>query len=287
MRDFEIIKHLVGKEIQEEELAYVDCYVQPKLGIFIPFGSGCKYAKRKNHSHPSYMIVIYFSETPDNRNIGFTVKENEYLATITSPEVIHTEDMENPYYYCIMIDKEYFEHAFLQYGQEISHWEERPFTMCKDILKTLNTFVFEYSKNMQNADITLQAQATIITHWIVRSMLGENYDMRAISSNYAVARVQHFIEAHFMETITAAQLANLGNISVSSLNRIFKKETHLTPIEYVIEIRIQHAKKLLKRKEIPITQVALQCGFNSSSHLAASFQRLMNMTPSAYRKLYS
>ena len=52
------------------------------------------------------------------------------------------------------------------------------------------------------------------------------------------------------------------------------------------EIRLQQAKKLLRRKEISITQVALRCGFNSSSHLSASFQRVLHMTPSEYRKLY-
>ena len=286
MRDFDTIRHLIGADVQEEELTYVDCYVQPHFGVFIPFGNGCMYAKRPNHAHPSYMVIIYFSDEAGQQCTAVKVREKEYLATITSPGVIHTDVSSEQQYYCILIDKEFFEDTFRMYSDELTNWEDKPFVMCRDILKTLNTFVFEYSKNMQNADVTLKAQATIITHWIVRSLLGENYDMRAISSDYAVARVQHFIEAHFMESITATQLAKMCNISVSSLNRNFKKETHLTPIEYLIDIRIQHAKKLLKRKEIPITQVALQCGFNSSSHLASSFQRVLNMSPSAYRNRY-
>ena len=60
----------------------------------------------------------------------------------------------------------------------------------------------------------------------------------------------------------------------------------MTPIEYLIEVRLQQAKKLLRRGDIPITQVALRCGFNSSSHLASSFQRVLHMTPSEYRKIY-
>ena len=88
------------------------------------------------------------------------------------------------------------------------------------------------------------------------------------------------------EEITVKKLAELGHISVSSFTRIFKKELHATPVEYLIEIRLQQAKKLLRRKEISITQVALRCGFNSSSHLSASFQRVLHMTPREYRKLY-
>ena len=63
MRDFEIIKSLIGETVTEEDLRYVDCYVQRHLGIFNPFGDGCGYAKRLQHTHPAYMIVIYFGES--------------------------------------------------------------------------------------------------------------------------------------------------------------------------------------------------------------------------------
>ena len=109
---------------------------------------------------------------------------------------------------------------------------------------------------------------TIITHWIIRSILGENMDMRSISSNYIVARAQHYIEEHFNENITVSQLAQLGHMSDSNFNRMFKKETAQTPIEYLIIIRVQKSKTLLRRKDIPITEIAMRCGFGSSAHFA-------------------
>lgn len=305
MRNFEIIKSLVGDTVTEEDLHYVDCYVQRHLGIFIPFGEGCGYAKRLQHTHPAYMIVIYFGESRDKQESNKYIEDREwdkrkavsanivpvscydrYSAFIYSPEVPHVDETPDHPYYCILIDKEYFEKEYRKYADLVPHFCGTKFLICHDILKTLNLFAFEYSKQMANSDITLEAQATIITHWLIRSVLGESCDMRAISDHYAVARAQHFIEQHYEEEITVKRLAKLGNISVSSFTRIFKKELHVTPIEYLIEIRLQQAKKLLRRKEIPITQVALRCGFNSSSHLAASFQRELHMTPSAYRKLY-
>ena len=173
-----------------------------------------------------------------------------------------------------MIEKEYFDLQYQLYSDEKPEFLWKQFAICHDILKTLNTFAFEYSKKMQNADITLEAQSTIITHWLIRSILGENYDMRAISSNYAVARAEHFIEQHYHEDITTPKLAELGNVSVSSFNRMFKKETKLTPKEYLIDVRIEKSKKLLRRKEIPITDVALRCGFANSSHFSSSFYYL-------------
>ncbi len=287
MDDFNVVKSLIGEDVMEEELKYVDCYVHNKVGLFIPSVGACQYAQRPLHTHPSYMFIIAFAFDGVTLKPSIRIKENHYFATALSPDIPHNDldELEN-HYYCILIEKEYFEEQYKMYSEEKPDFQWKEFAICHDILKTLNTFAFEYSKKMQNADVTLSAQTTIITHWLIRSILGENYDMRAISSNYAVARAEHYIEQHFNEVVTVRQLAELGNMSVSSFNRLFKKETNLTPIEYLIEIRIEKSKKLLRRKEIPVTEVAMRCGFGSSSHFASSFSRIYNITPSEYRSSY-
>lgn len=287
MENFELIKSLIGESVTEEDLKYVDCYVHNKMGLFIPSLGPCQYAIRPFHVHPTYMFIIAFSSDSIQFKPSIEIKETHYFATVLSPNIPHDDQEELlKHYYCILIDKEYFEEQYKMYTDEKPEFYWKQFAICHDILKSLNTFAFEYSKRMQNTDITLNAQTTIITHWLIRSILGENYDMRAISSNYSVARAEHYIEQHFDENITVRQLAELGNLSVSSFNRIFKKETKLTPIEYLIEVRIEKSKKLLIRKEVPITEIAMRCGFSSSSHYSSSFSKIFNMTPSEYRKCY-
>lgn len=287
MENFELIKSLIGESVTEEDLKYVDCYVHNKMGLFIPSVGPCQYAIQPSHTHPTYMFIIAFSVNSIKIEPSIEIKETHYFGTVLSPDIPHDDQEELfKHYYCILIDKEYFEEQYKMYTDEKPEFHWKQFGICHDILKTLNTFAFEYSKRMQNADITLDAQTTIITHWLIRSILGENYDMRAISANYAVARAEHYIEQHFSENITVKQLAGLGNMSVSNFNRVFKKEKNLTPIEYLIEIRIEKSKKLLRRKEIPITEIAMRCGFSSSSHFASCFSRLLNITPSEYRNCY-
>lgn len=121
--------------------------------------------------------------------------------------------------------------------------------------------MFQYSKSMMNSDVTLDAQTEIITHWLIRSIFGETLDMRAVSSDYSLARAQHYVEQHYMENITVEKLANLGYMSRTTFNRQFKKEIGITPIEYLIEVRIKLAKLMLKRKENAITDIAMRCGF--------------------------
>lgn len=287
MDDFELVKSLVGETVTEEDLKYVDCYVHNKMGLFIPSVGVCQYAARPFHTHPAYMFTILFSLDSVKIRPEIEIKEFHYFANVISPNIPHNDLEESfTHYYCILIEKEYFEEQYKMYTGKKPDFDLKQFAICHDILKTLNTFAFEYSKKMQNSDITLEAQTTIVTHWLIRSILGENYDMRAISSNYAVARAEHYMEQHFSEIITVKHLATLGNMSVSSFNRIFKRETNLTPIEYLIEVRIEKSKKLLRRKEIPITEIAMRCGFASSSHFSSSFSKLSHITPSEYRNSY-
>lgn len=271
MKGFEIIKQLIGEVVTENNLKNIDCYVRPQLSILIPTSEinilGSEYI------HPSYIVKIYFEQRTD--------KQMHYQAEITSPDTAYSADGEN-HFYCIMIDKEYFEKRYLMYADKIVNYCKYKFEMCSDVLKALNTFAFESSKAMKNSDITLDAQLEIITHWIVRSIFGETLDLRAVSNDYSVARAQHY-----MDNITVAKLAALGYVSPSCFNRRFKNEVGITPIEYLIEIRIKRAKTLLRRKNIPVTEIAMRCGFGSNSHFSSCFQSKTGVFPSEYRDRYT
>ena len=278
MKKFEIAKELIGSTVIKEDLKHVDCYVWEKLGIFIPATGPCGYAEKEYHTHPAYMITVFFEENDGN--------VSHYEAEITSPEVPHCDEADR-HYYCLLIEKEYFEKRYLMYGEQIPAFQKETFQICTDILKALNTFMFECSKEMKNSDITLRAQAEIITHWIIRSLFGESLDMRAVSPDYSVARAQHYMEQHYMENITVARLASLGYISESNFSRRFKKETRVSPIEYLIEIRLNRAKLMLRRSNISMTEIAMQCGFNSSTHFSSCFLNKQGITPTEYRKKYA
>lgn len=271
-----LIGQLVG-DIDEFDISLFDCYVREKFGIFIPIFE----SEEKNsikHKHPAYEISILFEMNSE--------KPKHYWAEITSPDILHNENS-NMHSYLIFIEKEYFEKRFLMYADNVPVFEGKRFEFCSDILKALNTFVFEYSKSMMNSDVTLDAQTEIITHWLIRSIFGETLDMRVVSMDYSVARAQHYIEQHYMESITVERMANLGYMSKTSFNRRFKKEVGITPIEYLIEVRIKMAKLMLKRKENQITDIALRCGFGSSAHFSSCFQKHVGLAPSKYRDKYA
>lgn len=274
MQNLDIINKLLGDNLINADFSNIDCYVRPQLGVFIPIAVS---SSNLEFLCPSYLILICF-EPIEN-------KQTHYYAEITSPNVAHI-NIDKQHCYCIAIEKEYFEKRYLMYAETLQIYNKKQFQMCSDVLKALNTFAFECSKSMINSNITLDAQAEIITHWIIRSIFGETLDLRAISNDYSIAKAQHYMEQHYMENITVEKLANLGYVSTSCFNRKFKKEIGITPIEYLIEIRIQKSKILLRRKSIAITDIAIRCGFSSSSHFSSCFQNKMGISPSDYRKKY-
>ena len=274
MENIKLIRFLTG-EITEKELENFDCYVRSSLGIFIPILPGDETETVKKHKHPSYEIIINFDS--ESKSL------KHYWAKIISPGIMHRKNV-GMHYYSLFIDKEYFEKRYLLYADEIPVYDGKEFEFCSDILKALNTFVFECSKSMMNSDITLDAQTEIITHWLIRSIFGETLDMRAVSEDYSVARAQHYMEQHYMENVTVSKLAELGYVSPSAFNRRFKKEIGITPIEYLIEIRIKRAKVMLKRRDISITDIAMRCGFNSGAHFATCFRKHLGITPAEYRE---
>ena len=280
MKDYNIIKSLLGNNINKSQLKSIDCYVTDKLGLFIPSMDIDVSIENEIMSFPSYIITVNFSTDEVNQ-----VRADQYSAYITSPNEKYTEINHKDCYY-ILINKEYFEEQFKLYGMDASVYKNFHFPMCHDILKVLNNFAFEYSKGMMNSAITLDAQATVITHWLIRSVIGDTLDLRAISPNYNVARVQHYMERNYAESIKIATLADLIGMSVSSFNRLFKKELGMTPFEYLIELRVGKSKIMLRRKENNITDVALRCGFSSSAHFSAVFTKLNGLTPTEYRNSY-
>ncbi|NMG05986.1 AraC family transcriptional regulator [Brasilonema sp. UFV-L1] len=100
---------------------------------------------------------------------------------------------------------------------------------------------------------------------------------------FKLKQVLDFIEAHLEEDIQLEDLANNVGMSSFYFCRLFKQSMHMTPHQYVIQRRVELAKRLLKQSDLGIANVALLCGFAHQSHLSRHFRRLVGMSPKAFR----
>jgi AraC family transcriptional regulator len=114
----------------------------------------------------------------------------------------------------------------------------------------------------------------------------ERMDARSSSlSSGKLRRVLEFVDAHLEQDITLHALARESGTSPFHVSRLFKRRTGLAPHQFIVRRRMERARSLLSDADLSILEVSLQCGYSQQSHFAATFRRLVGMSPTAYRRL--
>lgn len=98
-----------------------------------------------------------------------------------------------------------------------------------------------------------------------------------------VLQVSDYIHAHLDQSIKLTDLADVAGISQFHFSRLFKQSMGSPPYQYILQQRVERAKQLLRHSKLAISEIALQCGFNSQSHLSQHFRSSTGVTPSTYR----
>ena len=102
-----------------------------------------------------------------------------------------------------------------------------------------------------------------------------------------MARARVYMDAHYMEKLSAEQIAEASRVSPSHLFRLFRKETGLTPYAYLTNVRMEHAMKMLLNTSYTVEEIADYCAFCSSANFIRAFRQSTGVTPRKYRKLIS
>lgn len=112
---------------------------------------------------------------------------------------------------------------------------------------------------------------------------GDRSRNEGMLSNVALRRIQDHIRDRIETGVTLASLAALLDMDSYAFLRSFKRSIGMTPHQYLIRARIEHAKEMLHSTRLPVTDIALRCGFASSSHFADTFKKVERRTALEYR----
>lgn len=93
-----------------------------------------------------------------------------------------------------------------------------------------------------------------------------------------------YIKNHFTEKLTLEMVASKVFMNPKYFSRIFKQEMGVTFTEYVVQLRIKHACRLLQTTNHPAYRISSECGFSDPSYFNRVFYAQMQMTPLVYRK---
>ncbi|MBM7570346.1 AraC family transcriptional regulator [Aquibacillus albus] len=110
----------------------------------------------------------------------------------------------------------------------------------------------------------------------------ESFDANVLRAE----RLRKYMDTHYFEMISAEDLASKLGVSTRHLNNIFKERYQITPIQYLTEIRIGLAKKMLVETDKDIATICFEVGFESLSTFYRTFKNSTDTSPNKYRTAY-
>ena len=99
----------------------------------------------------------------------------------------------------------------------------------------------------------------------------------------AITRAKQFIQENQSEDLSLGQVAKAVNASTFYFCKMFKKATGLNFTDYVSRIRIEKAKNLLLNRNLRVSEIAYEVGFQSLTHFNRVFKKIMGQSPTDYR----
>lgn len=113
-----------------------------------------------------------------------------------------------------------------------------------------------------------------------------SFDDKSTKNNVInIAKTASYIENHFSEELSIAALADLVHYSERHFARLFKETYNMTPVDYILSLRIKHACTLLSDTDLPISEISLQSGYSDNNYFSRVFKKKIGVTPSQYRAI--
>jgi transcriptional regulator GlxA family with amidase domain len=98
-----------------------------------------------------------------------------------------------------------------------------------------------------------------------------------------LAELRRWIVTHLAEDLSVSVLARRMAVTPRHLSRIFQTEIGLSPAEFVLRMRMEYARRLLERTDLPPERIAEKCGLGSIATLHRVFRNRLGLTPGRYR----
>ena len=99
-----------------------------------------------------------------------------------------------------------------------------------------------------------------------------------------IANAMNYLDKHFQKNIEFEKLAKIAHMSMRNFQRVFQKAMGCSARYHLLELRMQHAAKLLENPDTPISNVAFDSGFTDSNYFTKQFKKRFKTTPREYRK---
>lgn len=244
-----------------------------------------------SHCHSSYEFIIPLTPMVPAKveKREFTVERHKLFPF--NSEQAHGPAVESSGYrfMSLMIDNNFINDICRSvYGRTEVCFKNDNFIISNEIHNLFRLFMEEAVNQQTGHKFILESLSTQIVVNLLRHVKN-NMPVCVKERNYVarenINKVIDFIKENYIGEYSLEEMARLANISPYHFIRVFKAQTGKTPHEYLLEIKLENARELLKKSSLTITEISSLCGFNSLSHFTTLFRRKTGVTPSYYRNV--
>lgn len=248
----------------------------------------------KAHYHDFYEVQFYPSDTGELilENKTYTLRKGDVvLLNIFENHKVNTNPQTYKERYCISLDSSFilsicsektnflniFNPSNINYP--VFHLEDAKFQQFITLLEKYENIGIANGRDIMERSILLECLALLYDHCFD----GQHINQTSSEHIRIISQLLSYIDAHISEDLSLEKLSNLVNVSKYYVCRLFKKYTGYTLNDYIISLRIDKSKQLLRSRD-SIGDICKKVGFYNYSYFYKTFKSMTGFTPSAYRE---
>lgn len=245
-------------------------------------GLGC-------HCHNSYEFVISYNRIPSTIIDNKIFDRAGNILFAVNPMQTHgmASDIKGFSLCGIHIDKGYLQSVAEDiYGSSNILFSNDSSSINHDINMLLRLFLEELRYKQQGYEFMIENLSLLIAGNLIRQIKHNIPSKPRVSQSGAkedIKKVVDYMNENCTSGVSCTELSDLIKMGKHSFLRNFKAQMDKTPYEYLLDLKIEKAKKMLKANEYTITEISLMCGFSSHSHFTATFKKKTGISPTEYR----
>lgn len=247
----------------------------------------------KPHRHRNSLEICYLAK---GKQI-YEVEGTEYSLSggnvfITLPNEIHSTgkfpEEKGMLYWLILKISDNQKDFFNQSGETAENFKDMLISMPSRCFSGSDILLYYFDEIIAYCQDEDRPLRKIAIENLVLALLLEviscSQKKESTSMSPAIKRVKKYIGDNLDRDISVEDMADISGLSTHWFKEKFKKETGLSPADFVSRRKIEEAKKRLRSSKKSITEIAFTLGFSSSQYFATVFKRYTGITPTDFRK---
>lgn len=255
------------------------------------------------HCHEIFELNFVENATGCRRTVGDSSEIiGQYdMVLITSPDLEHVWEQ----YECQSDDiHEVTVQFFVDFDDEKSVWQTNPFSpVYKMFMRAKKGLAFPMAAIMQVYPMIIHLSEIKEGFYAARELMTILYELskqdgarelassafakvEAQSDSRRVLKVKNYIEEHYRDELRLGQLSNMVGMTDSAFSRFFKQRTGKNLNEYIVDVRLGHAARLLVDTTHTVAEICYETGFNTVCNFNRLFKKRKGCNPTEFRDKY-